>query len=55
MDLFSDEMLRNPYPAYDQMRSGSPVFLPPLDLWMVLDFEGVKRVLVDHDASCTAR
>ncbi len=50
IDLFSDEMRRNPYPAYDQMRSGSPVFLPPFDSWMVLDFEGVKRVLVDHDA-----
>ena len=39
-----------PYPAYDQMRSGSPVFhLPPFDLWMIFDFEGVKRVLMEHD------
>ena len=51
IDLFSDAMRRNPYPAYDRMRSGSPVFhLPPFDLWMVFDFDGVKRVLVDHDA-----
>ena len=50
MDLFSDDMRRNPYPAYDQLRSRSPVFLPPFDLWMVFDFEGVKRALVDHDA-----
>src|SRR5437764_12819257 len=51
MDLFSDDMRRNPYPAYDQMRSGSPVFhVAPFDLWMVFDFEGVKRALVDHDA-----
>src|SRR5437899_6192444 len=50
MDLFSDDMRRNPYPAYDQMRNGSPVFrLPPFDLWMIFDFEGVKRVLVEHD------
>jgi cytochrome P450 len=50
MDLFSDDMRRNPYPAYDQVRSGSPVFyLPPFDLWMIFDFEGVKRALVDHD------
>jgi len=50
IDLFSDEMRRNPYPAYDQMRSGSPLFhLPPFDLWMIFDFEGVRRVLVDHD------
>src|SRR3954468_3226926 len=51
MDLFSDGMRRNPYPAYDLMRSGSPVFhLPPFDLWMIFDFEGVKRALVEHDA-----
>jgi cytochrome P450 len=51
MDLFSDEMRRNPYPAYDRMRSGSPVFhLPAFDLWMIFDFEGVKRALVDHEA-----
>jgi cytochrome P450 len=49
MDLFSDGMRRNPYPVYDQMRSGSPVFhLPPFDLWMIFDFEGVKRALVEH-------
>jgi cytochrome P450 len=51
MDLFSDDMRRNPYPAYALMRSGSPVFhLPPFDLWMLFDFEGVKRALADHDA-----
>src|SRR6266404_2429964 len=50
MDLFSDEMRRNPYSAYDQMRSGSPVFhLPPFDLWMIFDFEGVRRALMEHD------
>jgi cytochrome P450 len=50
MDLFSDDMRRNPYPAYDRMRDASPVFhLPPFDLWMIFDFEGVKRVLVEHD------
>src|SRR6185503_20041420 len=51
MDLFSEDMRRNPYAAYDRMRSGSPVFhLPPFDLWMIFDFEGVKRALFDHDA-----
>jgi cytochrome P450 len=50
MDLFSDEMRRNPYHTYDQMRSGSRVFhLPLFDLWMIFDFEGVRRALVDHD------
>jgi len=51
IDLFSDEMRRTPYPAFDLMRGGSPVFhLAPLDLWLVFDFDGVKRALVDHDA-----
>jgi cytochrome P450 len=50
LDLFSDDMRRNPYPAYEQMRNGSPLFhLAPFDLWMIFDFEGVKRALVDHD------
>src|SRR5262245_20039581 len=50
IDLFSDDMRRNPYPAYERMRRDAPVFhLPPFDLWMIFDFEGVKRALVDHD------
>ena len=51
MTLFSDEMRRNPYPVYDQMRSASPVLhVPPSDLWMLFDYEGVKRALNDADA-----
>jgi cytochrome P450 len=50
-DIFSAEMRRNPYPAYEEMRGASPVFhLVPFDLWMIFDFEGVKRALVDHDS-----
>ncbi len=52
MKLFSDEMRRNPYPVYDQLRSSSPVFHvpPPFDAWLIFDYEGVKRALNDHDA-----
>src|SRR5439155_9379380 len=51
MNLFSEEMRRNPYPVYDRLRVGSPVLHDPgADLWMVFDYEGVKRVLNDHDA-----
>lgn len=50
-NLFSDEMRRDPYPVYEQMRSSSPVLhLAPFDLWMIFDFDGVKRALVDQDA-----
>ncbi|HXA65360.1 MAG TPA: hypothetical protein VNV82_09415 [Bryobacteraceae bacterium] len=51
MNLFSDEMRRDPFPAYDQMRSQSPALhVPPLNLWMIFDYEGVKRALNDHEA-----
>ena len=51
-DFFSDDMRRNPYPIYDQLRSASPVFHvpPPFDAWLIFDYEGVWRALNDHDA-----
>ena len=43
INLFSDEIRRNPYPAYDQIRSASPVLRvpPPFDAWMIFDYDGV--------------
>jgi hypothetical protein len=37
----------NPFRAYAQMRNASPVFKtpPPLDMWMIFDYGGVKRVV----------
>jgi hypothetical protein len=32
IDFFSDDMRRNPYPAYDQFRAASPVFHVPSPL-----------------------
>jgi cytochrome P450 len=50
LTLFSDEQRRNPYPMYDQMRRHSPVLHEPqADLWMIFDYEGVKRALTDYD------
>jgi cytochrome P450 len=50
IDLFSDDIRRNPYLAYSRMREDSPVFhLEQFDLWLVFEFESVKRVLMDHD------
>jgi cytochrome P450 len=44
-------MRRDPYPAYDLLRATSPVIhVPTIDVWMVFDFDGVKRALSDHDA-----
>jgi cytochrome P450 len=51
MNLLSDEMRRNPYPMYDLLRSSSPVFHEPQSgLWMIFDYEGVKRALNDSAA-----
>jgi cytochrome P450 len=51
MSFISAEMRRNPYTVYDQLRSASPVVHDPqANLWMVFDYDGVKRTLNDHDA-----
>jgi len=51
-DLFSDDMRRNPYPFYEQMRSACAVHYvpPPFDAWMILDYQGVRRALNDHNS-----
>ena len=56
IDLFTDEMRRNPFAAYDALRSASPAFKvpPPFDAWMIFDYEGVKRVLSDHASFSSA-
>src|SRR5688572_11295439 len=49
MNLFSDEMRRDPFPIYAQIRASSPLLHDPQSgLWMVFDYEGVKRLLSDH-------
>jgi cytochrome P450 len=56
IDLFSEEMRRDPYRMYDRMRNSSPVFHapPPFDMWMIFDYEGVKRALSDQEAFSSA-
>ena len=51
LHLFSDEVRRDPFPLYDQIRSASPVLrVPEIDTWMIFDYAGVKQALADHDA-----
>ena len=52
IDIFSDEMRRNPFATYAQIRAASPLVRvpPPFDAWAVFDYEGVKRVMSDHEA-----
>ena len=36
MNLFSEDVRRNPLPVYDRLRSTSPVFqVPQTNLWMI--------------------
>jgi cytochrome P450 len=49
-DFFSDDARRNPYPTYEQLRSRSPVLQDPRSgMWMIFDYEGVKRTLITRD------
>jgi len=51
MEMFTDEMRRNPYPLYDEVRNNMPVFqVPGTEMWMLFDYESVKRALTDHEA-----
>src|SRR5258708_3365485 len=55
MDFFSEAMRRNPYPIYDQVRSASPVMREPTrGMWMVFNYDGVKRVLSDPESFTSA-
>ncbi|HWC98659.1 MAG TPA: cytochrome P450 [Candidatus Sulfopaludibacter sp.] len=50
-NLFSDEVRRQPFDIYRQMRKSSPVFHvpPPFDGWMIFDYAAVKWALNDHE------
>lgn len=51
MNFLSDDMRRDPYPWYDGVRSTSPVLRDPrTGLWMIFDYESVKRALHDDEA-----
>lgn len=51
LDLLAEETRRNPYPLYEQLRQVGPVIHDPsTDLWLILDYEGVKRAMSDPEA-----
>ena len=48
--MFDDQMRRDPYRLYDQLRATSPVFhFAPADLYMLFDYASVKRAFSDHE------
>jgi cytochrome P450 len=56
MNLLTDEMRRDPYPLYATLRSNSgPVFaLPAPPMWLLLDYETVRRAVTDHETFSSA-
>ena len=51
MDFLSDDVRRDPFPLYARLREASPLLHDPLmDVWMVFDYDGVRRTLQDHEA-----
>src|SRR5688572_33158105 len=50
VNIFSDEVRRNPYPLFKELRDASPVLYvpPPFDGWLLFDYEAVKWALNDH-------
>lgn len=49
VNFLSDDVRRNPFDVYDQVRSFSPVVRDPKsDVWSVFDYDNVKRVLTDQ-------
>lgn len=48
VNFASPEVLQDPYPVYDAIRSAGPaVFNPSLNSWMVASYEHVRAVLLD--------
>ena len=49
MDLFTDDLRRDPFRMYERTRKDSPVLRvpPPFDAWLIFDYEGVKRALTE--------
>ncbi|HYR86497.1 MAG TPA: cytochrome P450 [Terriglobia bacterium] len=50
LNFLSDDIRRNPFDIYEQIRSLSPLLHDPAtDLWMLFDYDSVYRVLTDHE------
>ena len=50
LNPLSDDVRRNPFPIYEQVRRTSPLLhVPQADAWMIFDYDGAKRALTDDD------
>lgn len=56
VDLFSDETLANPYPAYDQLREqGGAVWLDQIEMFILTRFADVQGALADWQSFTSAK
>ena len=56
VDLFDDDVLRDPYPTYAEMRrTGSVVWLPRHGFWAVVHYAEAREVLNDHERFVSGR
>jgi cytochrome P450 len=48
LSLFTNDVRRNPFPLYERLRREAPAIRDlHTGAWIVLDYDGVKRVLND--------
>jgi cytochrome P450 len=48
LDIFSDDVRRNPFPVYDHLRAASPLLHEPTSgVYILFDYASIKRVLDD--------
>ena len=51
LELFTDDARRDPFPLYARLRATSPLLHEPqADMWVLLDYDSVKRALHDHES-----
>lgn len=50
VDIFADDVLTDPYPAYAELReAGAAVYLERYDCWALPRYEHVRAALRDHE------
>ena len=49
IDFLTDEVRRDPFALYAQMRASSPLVRVPGGPWLIFDYAGVRRALEDHE------
>jgi cytochrome P450 len=55
MSMFTEDVRRDPFPLYAQMRAASPVLhVAPIDAWMLFDYASVKFAMTSHEAFSSA-